>query len=427
MCMARTNMYQCLTVVGPFALALYSALVVAMKKVSRDDASPQGLHMQNIIVYVSFVLIVMEWRCIVMGDFNEVRHKDERYGSIFNARGADAFNSFISAGGLVESLSDGYSFTFWNLIEGDVVEAVNHFFNNGFRHSGGDPLSPFLSFSVPGKSLHLSFQKLLMRVSTKVLFLDNLCRFFSSFYADDVDVHWTWAILIFHIIVLDCFFQAISYLGVNIGSHMSRIKSWDIVHNKVQGRLSKWKSKVLSVLGATPIYYMSMYKAPMYVINKLEAIRSHFFNGGDPNIRKMTFVKWEKVLASKDKHLSPNMLDRGVGPLEETKSFLSPRLGSLIDDKTLDGGCLKPLWCKYVPLKDIIILESQALTTSNRVNLSRRDLYKSISRWWDVNLLNLSSYDDWWEWFSSLRLSSKLKLLMEGVFYTSLASGFELP
>ncbi|GJR64380.1 hypothetical protein Tco_0010445 [Tanacetum coccineum] len=91
------------------------------------------------------------------------------------------------------------------------------------------------------------------------------------------------------------------YLGVNIGSHMSRIKSWDIVHNKVQGRLSKWKSKVLSVggrltllksvLGATPIYYMSMYKAPMYVINKLEAIRSHFFNGGDPNIRKMTFVK----------------------------------------------------------------------------------------------------------------------------------------
>ncbi|GJT26429.1 hypothetical protein Tco_0906704 [Tanacetum coccineum] len=71
------------------------------------------------------------------------------------------------------------------------------------------------------------------------------------------------------------------YLGVNIGSHMSRIKSWDIV--------------------LTPIYYMSMYKAPMYVINKLEAIRSHFFNGGDPNIRKMTFVKWENVLASKDK------------------------------------------------------------------------------------------------------------------------------
>ncbi|GJS09164.1 RNA-directed DNA polymerase, eukaryota, reverse transcriptase zinc-binding domain protein [Tanacetum coccineum] len=92
---------------------------------------------------------------------------------------------------------------------------------------------------------------------------------------------------------------------------MSRIKSWDIVLNKVQGRLSKWKSKVLSVggrlillksvLGATPIYSMSIYKAPMYVINKLEAIRSHFFNGGDPNIRKMTFVKWENILASKDK------------------------------------------------------------------------------------------------------------------------------
>ncbi|GKF79138.1 hypothetical protein Tco_0234706, partial [Tanacetum coccineum] len=39
----------------------------------------------------------------------------------------------------------------------------------------------------------------------------------------------------------------------------------------------------------------------MYVINKLETIRSHFFNGGDSNIRKMTFVKWENLLASKDK------------------------------------------------------------------------------------------------------------------------------
>ncbi|GJV70649.1 hypothetical protein Tco_1490644 [Tanacetum coccineum] len=43
----------------PFALALYSALMVAMRKVSRADASPQVLHMQNIIVYVSSVLIVV--------------------------------------------------------------------------------------------------------------------------------------------------------------------------------------------------------------------------------------------------------------------------------------------------------------------------------------------------------------------------------
>ncbi|GJU27490.1 RNA-directed DNA polymerase, eukaryota [Tanacetum coccineum] len=45
-------------------------------------------------------LVINRWKgdVIVMGDFNEVRSEDERYGSIFNARGSTAFNSFISAG-----------------------------------------------------------------------------------------------------------------------------------------------------------------------------------------------------------------------------------------------------------------------------------------------------------------------------------------
>nr|GFA28700.1 RNA-directed DNA polymerase, eukaryota [Tanacetum cinerariifolium] len=47
----------------------------------------------------------------VIGDFNEVLTVDERFGSIFNARGAAAFTSFISAGGLLEVPSGCYSFT----------------------------------------------------------------------------------------------------------------------------------------------------------------------------------------------------------------------------------------------------------------------------------------------------------------------------
>ncbi|GJY69431.1 RNA-directed DNA polymerase, eukaryota, reverse transcriptase zinc-binding domain protein [Tanacetum coccineum] len=287
---------------------------------------------------------------------------------------------------------DGFTFgfyrRFWNLIEGDVVEAVNHFFNNVFfviqeakkkqtlifkvdfekafdsvRWDFLDDVLNYLGFgsrwrdwirsclnSSKGKSALCSFSKGLLSGLYKGVVLDNSLQISHLFYADDVVFigQWCDSNVSTIIRVLDCFFQAsgmrinlhkskimgiavdnslvtqaansigcltlslpFQYLGVNIGSHMSRIKSWDIVLNKVQGRLSKWKSKVLSVggrltllksvLGVTPIYYMSMYKAPMYVINKLEAIRSHFFNGGDPNIRKMTFVKWENVLASKDK------------------------------------------------------------------------------------------------------------------------------
>ncbi|GJU85746.1 RNA-directed DNA polymerase, eukaryota, partial [Tanacetum coccineum] len=68
---------------------------------------------------------------IVMGDFNEVRHKDERYGSNFNAHGADAFNSFISAGGLVEVPSGGYSFT-WSHNSASKMSKLDRFLLEGF-------------------------------------------------------------------------------------------------------------------------------------------------------------------------------------------------------------------------------------------------------------------------------------------------------
>ncbi|GJS04347.1 putative reverse transcriptase domain-containing protein [Tanacetum coccineum] len=47
-----------LTAVGPFALALYLALMVAIKNVSRADAPPEVLHRQNVIAYMTSVLIV---------------------------------------------------------------------------------------------------------------------------------------------------------------------------------------------------------------------------------------------------------------------------------------------------------------------------------------------------------------------------------
>ncbi|GJV10819.1 RNA-directed DNA polymerase, eukaryota [Tanacetum coccineum] len=48
--------------------------------------------------------MIDNWRgeSILMGDFNEVRSKEERFGSIFNNHNAIAFDSFISLGGLVE-------------------------------------------------------------------------------------------------------------------------------------------------------------------------------------------------------------------------------------------------------------------------------------------------------------------------------------
>ncbi|GJS49859.1 RNA-directed DNA polymerase, eukaryota, reverse transcriptase zinc-binding domain protein [Tanacetum coccineum] len=76
-------------------------------------------------------------------------------------------------------------------------------------------------------------------------------------------------------------------------------------------RLSKWKMKTLSiggrltllksVLGSMPIYHMSIFKVPMKILQRMDSIRSHFFNGSDPLAKKPTWVKWTNVLASKEK------------------------------------------------------------------------------------------------------------------------------
>ncbi|GKE07425.1 RNA-directed DNA polymerase, eukaryota, partial [Tanacetum coccineum] len=62
----------------------------------------------------SFIMgLISRWNgeSMVMGDFNEVRFERDRLGSVFNAQGANEFNSFILNAGLVEIQLEGYSFT----------------------------------------------------------------------------------------------------------------------------------------------------------------------------------------------------------------------------------------------------------------------------------------------------------------------------
>ncbi|GJY10526.1 RNA-directed DNA polymerase, eukaryota, reverse transcriptase zinc-binding domain protein [Tanacetum coccineum] len=61
-----------------------------------------------------------------------------------------------------------------------------------------------------------------------------------------------------------------SYLGSKVGGLMSRIKSWEDIMNT-------------------------------FVLQKMEAIRCHFFNGVELGSKKHTWIKWNKVLTSKEK------------------------------------------------------------------------------------------------------------------------------
>nr|GFB92490.1 RNA-directed DNA polymerase, eukaryota, reverse transcriptase zinc-binding domain protein [Tanacetum cinerariifolium] len=102
-----------------------------------------------------------------------------------------------------------------------------------------------------------------------------------------------------------------SYLGSKVRGLISHIQSWNEIVNNMVTRLSKSKMKTLligerltllkSVLGSIPIYHMSIYKVPMKVLHRMESIRSHFFNGTYVGSKKFIWVKWNNVLASKEK------------------------------------------------------------------------------------------------------------------------------
>ncbi|GJR89466.1 RNA-directed DNA polymerase, eukaryota, reverse transcriptase zinc-binding domain protein [Tanacetum coccineum] len=210
-----------------------------------------------------------------------------------------------------------------------------------------DPLSPFL-FILAMKGLHAFICKAINMGIYKGISIGNNLRVSHLIYADDVIFIGDWSLHNTHnlICILRCFFLVsglkinvnkskisgicisnedilvmanvigcgaanipFKYLGVPIGCNMARCSNWDPVMQKLSTSLSHWKARLLSVggrltliksvLGSLPLYFMSLYKVPISVCNKLESMRNQFFLGSDLGEKKMTWVSWKKCLASK--------------------------------------------------------------------------------------------------------------------------------
>nr|GEU81432.1 RNA-directed DNA polymerase, eukaryota [Tanacetum cinerariifolium] len=212
--------------------------------------------------------------------------------------------------------SFGFGPVWCNWIRGSLTSAeafilVNGSPTNEFSlHCGlkqGDPLAPYL-FILVMESLHLSVCHLVDNGLFSGIQLPGSVTISHLFYADDAMFIGEWSEENLKVILnaLKCFFLA---SGVTIGDRMTRIKAWENVIVKLRSRLSKWKVKTLSiggrltllksVLGASSIYSMSIFKVPCGVLKIMEAIRSRFFNGIGQDDSKITWIAWNKVLASK--------------------------------------------------------------------------------------------------------------------------------
>nr|GEU38675.1 RNA-directed DNA polymerase, eukaryota, reverse transcriptase zinc-binding domain protein [Tanacetum cinerariifolium] len=178
----------------------------------------------------------------------------------------------------------------------------------------GDPLAPFL-FILVMKSLHLSVSRAIEAAIFLGIKIDPTLSISHLFYADDavfIGVGVASDLIIDAAGFIGCSIMKapFKYLGVLVGGNMSKTNAWDETVGKVKSRLSKWKLNTLSiggrftllksVLGSTPIFTMSLYKVPKSVLCVMESIRRNFFNGSQGNDRKISWVKWSRVLASKN-------------------------------------------------------------------------------------------------------------------------------
>lgn len=77
------------------------------------------------------------------------------------------------------------------------------------------------------------------------------------------------------------------YLGLTVGTNMNRIQKWRIIIDLFDKRLSDWKVRSLSmggrlthlksVMESLPTYYYSLYKAPVKILEIIEAKRRKLF------------------------------------------------------------------------------------------------------------------------------------------------------
>ncbi|GJR85045.1 RNA-directed DNA polymerase, eukaryota [Tanacetum coccineum] len=173
----------------------------------------------------------------------------------------------------------------YDSIRWDFLDDVLQAFGFGIKRS-------IISVSVIliMESIHLSFVRTTEVGTFQGLQISDEMKLSHLFYADDA---------VFIGLKININKSNLMGIGVTNADVIEAAKAaWKDTIRKMRLRLSKWKLKTLSiggrltllksVLGASPIYSMSIYKVPYGVLKEMESIRSRFFNGIEDDKKKIT-------------------------------------------------------------------------------------------------------------------------------------------
>ncbi|GJT91072.1 RNA-directed DNA polymerase, eukaryota [Tanacetum coccineum] len=137
---------------------------------------PQAVFLKRTLwSYLSSLINRWNGECIILGDFNEVRHKEERWGSTFNVYRARDFNHFITSARLVEVQLEGYSYT-WAHPSASKMSKLDRFLvSDGF-------LSLFPHTSAVCLDRHLSDHRPILLREFNTDYGATLFRLFHSWF-----------------------------------------------------------------------------------------------------------------------------------------------------------------------------------------------------------------------------------------------------
>ncbi|GJT47412.1 RNA-directed DNA polymerase, eukaryota, reverse transcriptase zinc-binding domain protein [Tanacetum coccineum] len=140
--------------------------------------------------------------------------------------------------------------------------------------------------------------------------------------------------------------------------------------------------------------------------------------------------------------------DRMTWTLDSSGEFSVASVRKLIDNKLLPEGDHETRWIKFVPIKvNIHAWKVMADSLPTRFNISRRGIdidslvcvncdrgvetsrhlffeycmakqvTQLINRWWNVSDMEIDSYEWWKTWSVNIRMPSRNKKMLEGVYY----------
>ncbi|GJY34652.1 RNA-directed DNA polymerase, eukaryota [Tanacetum coccineum] len=228
------------------------------------------------------------------------------------------------------------------------------------------------------------------------------------------------------------------------------------------------------VLGASPIYYMSIFKVPkvsvkdywnLSVFHRLFALNWNKEMLVDNKLGELSSVsasfrrdvrdgaerqQWDDLSSIMNSVVLSSSKDRWTCDLSGDGEFKVKVIRNFIDDLFLPSSDVATRWVKFIPIKvNVFSWRARRDRLPTRVNLSRRGVLldshlcplcnaamedvqhvffrcdvarvvlRKICRWWDLDWQEICSFSDWDAWFLSFRLSSRLKSILEGVFYVA--------